>query len=102
MKPFLSMPAGNRAQLALGDTAVGEQYLLGMRDHALSLPSRERGVDAPIDACRAQPRSPRLPDMDSDDGTKTSVAVHDPCASGTQVAFYTIEGGGHTWPGGEI
>ncbi len=53
------------------------------------------------DACPAQPRSTRLPDLDPHDGTQTGVDVFDPCAAGTEVAFYTIEGGGHTWPGGE-
>ncbi len=30
----------------------------------------------------------------------TRVDVYDQCAGGTQVAFYTVEGGGHSWPGG--
>ena len=51
--------------------------------------------------CAADPISSRLPDSDPSDGTETRVDVYDQCAAGTQVAFYTIEGGGHAWPGGE-
>jgi polyhydroxybutyrate depolymerase len=53
------------------------------------------------DGCPAQPASSRLPDVDPDDGTQTRVDLYAPCAAGTAVAFYTIEGGGHAWPGGE-
>jgi polyhydroxybutyrate depolymerase len=52
------------------------------------------------DRCPAQPRSARLPDADPSDGTETRVDTFGPCADGTEVAFYTIEGGGHAWPGG--
>jgi polyhydroxybutyrate depolymerase len=53
------------------------------------------------DRCAADPISSRLRDADPTDGTETRVDVYDQCASGTQVAFFTIEGGGHAWPGGE-
>lgn len=53
------------------------------------------------DACPTQPTSSQMPDVDPKDGTRTRVDVFAPCASGTEVAFYTIEGGGHEWPGGE-
>jgi polyhydroxybutyrate depolymerase len=52
------------------------------------------------DGCPAAPRSSRLPDLDPHDGTQTRVDEYGPCAAGTDVAFYTIEGGGHAWPGG--
>jgi polyhydroxybutyrate depolymerase len=53
------------------------------------------------DRCAADPLSSRLRDADPTDGTETRVDVYDQCAAGTQVAFFTIEGGGHAWPGGE-
>jgi polyhydroxybutyrate depolymerase len=53
------------------------------------------------DGCPAQPASSRLPDTDPDDGTQTRLDLYAPCAAGTAVAFYTIEGGGHAWPGGD-
>ncbi|HVU52023.1 MAG TPA: PHB depolymerase family esterase [Polyangia bacterium] len=53
------------------------------------------------DGCPEAPRSSRLPDLDPHDGTQTRVDEYGPCAAGTDVVFYTIEGGGHAWPGGE-
>ena len=53
------------------------------------------------DGCPEKPSPSRLPDTDPDDGTKTRMDLYALCAAGTAVAFYTIEGGGHAWPGGE-
>jgi polyhydroxybutyrate depolymerase len=53
------------------------------------------------DGCPARPASSRLPDSDPRDGTQTRVDLYAPCAAGTAVAFYIIEGGGHAWPGGD-
>jgi polyhydroxybutyrate depolymerase len=52
------------------------------------------------DGCPAAARTSLLPDADPNDGTTTRVALHEPCAAGTAVALWTIEGGGHQWPGG--
>jgi polyhydroxybutyrate depolymerase len=41
-----------------------------------------------------------LPDRDPGDGTRVAVETHEPCAEGTAVVLYRIEGGGHTWPEG--
>ncbi len=40
-----------------------------------------------------------LPDV-ADDGTRVNREVYSPCRENSEVAFYTIENGGHTWPGG--
>jgi len=53
------------------------------------------------DGCPPRPRASRLPDVDPNDGTQTRVDRYGPCGVGTDVAFYTIEGGGHQWPGGD-
>jgi polyhydroxybutyrate depolymerase len=53
------------------------------------------------DGCPAAPTSSRMADTDPADGTTTRVELYAPCAAGTAVAFYIIEGGGHAWPGGE-
>jgi polyhydroxybutyrate depolymerase len=53
------------------------------------------------DGCPAQPTSSQVTDADPGDGTRTRADLFAPCAAGTAVAFYTIEGGGHAWPGGE-
>lgn len=52
------------------------------------------------DGCPTQPTSSQLSDADPGDGTRTRADVFAPCTAGTEVAFYTIEGGGHAWPGG--
>ena len=52
------------------------------------------------DGCPPAPRASQLPDLDPHDGTRTRVDLFAPCAGGTAVAFYEIEGGGHAWPGG--
>lgn len=40
------------------------------------------------------------PDRDPDDNTRVRVKRYGPDKNGIEVVFYTIEGGGHTWPGG--
>jgi polyhydroxybutyrate depolymerase len=52
------------------------------------------------DGCPDRPSSSLLPDADPGDGTRTRADLFAPCAAGTAVAFYIIEGGGHAWPGG--
>jgi polyhydroxybutyrate depolymerase len=85
-------------------TPVGIIGMHGTADQTVQLNTSIRdGVAAWVrrNQCAADPISSRLPDTDRSDGTQTRVDVYDQCAAGTQVAFYTIEGGGHTWPGGE-
>jgi polyhydroxybutyrate depolymerase len=53
------------------------------------------------DGCTGPPISSRLPDVDPLDWTQTRVDVFGSCALGIEVAFFTIEGGGHAWPGGD-
>ncbi|MBW1711124.1 MAG: hypothetical protein JRG97_15750 [Deltaproteobacteria bacterium] len=50
--------------------------------------------------CQAKPQITREPDLDPQDGTRVSREAYGPCKEGTEVILYTIEGGGHTWPGG--
>jgi polyhydroxybutyrate depolymerase len=38
--------------------------------------------------------------VDGDDGSTVRLDAY-ACAEGTAVDAYTIEGGGHTWPGGK-
>ncbi len=51
-----------------------------------------------IDGCPRRPKVTRLPDI-ADDGTTVTKTVYGPGKEGTEVILYTIEGGGHTWPG---
>jgi len=50
--------------------------------------------------CLLEPRVTWEPDNDPYDGTRVRKEVYEGCKEGTEVILYTIEGGGHTWPGG--
>jgi polyhydroxybutyrate depolymerase len=50
-------------------------------------------------ACNPKPTVTALPDI-ANDGTRVNQWVYNACSSGSEVAFYQIEGGGHTWPNG--
>lgn len=51
------------------------------------------------DGCTEPAHHVRLPDTDPDDGTRVRLDEHTRCRGGARVALYTVEGGGHTWPG---
>jgi polyhydroxybutyrate depolymerase len=53
---------------------------------------------ARLNGCRARPQVVDLPTAPPD-GTRVQRASYGPCAGGSEVILYTIEGGGHTWPG---
>lgn len=51
-----------------------------------------------------RPGSPAIsyePDRDPKDGTRVRRETYGPCNHETEVLLYAIEGGGHTWPGGD-
>ncbi len=45
------------------------------------------------------PAETSLPDIDPNDGTSVFRRVYAPHPGGAEVVFYSINGGGHTWPG---
>lgn len=47
-----------------------------------------------------EPEERTLPKRIANDKTKVVVRQHNGCREDTQLLFYTIEGGGHTWPSG--
>jgi polyhydroxybutyrate depolymerase len=53
------------------------------------------------DACPAPPEITYLPDTDPTDGTRVRVDRYGGCNESSEVILYAIEGGGHTWPGGD-
>lgn len=55
---------------------------------------------AKVDGCAPKPVTTPLPLEASPDGTRIVRAVYSGCRGGTGVAFYRVEGGGHTWPDG--
>lgn len=52
------------------------------------------------DGCAAEPRAARLPDTDPTDGCVARETTWAGGTGGAEVTLLTIEGGGHTWPGG--
>lgn len=51
--------------------------------------------------CLGAPRRTRLPDI-ANDGTTVELDSWDSCSSAQPVRFYTINRGGHTWPGNDL
>lgn len=54
-----------------------------------------------LNGCSASPDETGLIDTVEDDSTRVLYALYTTCEDGAEVALYTVEGGGHTWPGGE-
>lgn len=53
------------------------------------------------DGCNPKPSMTSLPDRDPNDGTTVQCTVYSAGKNDTEVIGYTIQGGGHTWPGGK-
>ena len=72
---------------------------------------RERGEVMSTDAtiawwakhggCTAAPSTRSLPDRAPDDGTTVSRTEISGCRAESAVVLYRVQGGGHTWPGGQ-
>jgi polyhydroxybutyrate depolymerase len=52
--------------------------------------------------CSTTPKTERLADKDSKDGSSVKVSTYYNCADSSEVILYTIVGGGHSFPGGNI
>lgn len=50
--------------------------------------------------CDPEPETELLPDLDPEDGTRIRLEAYSDCDDAVQVLLYTVQGGGHTWPGG--
>jgi polyhydroxybutyrate depolymerase len=79
----------------------GEVHARNLRARGMVL-----GVQATIsewlkhDRCEGAPEEEQLPDRNGEDGSVVRVQKWRRCAEGTSVELWTIQGGGHTWPGG--
>ena len=60
--------------------------------------ARERW--AKFDGCAGAPELTDLPEVEPRDGTRAQHQAYNSCQNGSAVVLYTINGGGHTWPGG--
>jgi polyhydroxybutyrate depolymerase len=68
------------------------------RGQVLSAP-RSAALFAEVNGCMSPPSVTEEPDTVRD-GTRVQRSLYDGCREGREVVLYTIEGGGHTWPGG--
>ena len=50
--------------------------------------------------CSTQPLVQQEPDRDPKDGTRVTRMEYATGTKGTEVVLYSVDGGGHTWPGG--
>jgi polyhydroxybutyrate depolymerase len=50
--------------------------------------------------CSLLPVVTEMPDLDPEDGTRITRKEYNDCIDGTEVILYSVDGGGHTWPGG--
>ena len=55
---------------------------------------------AKINGCKLYPQMGWEQDKETSDGTRVKKEIYNQCKDGVKVILYTIEGGGHTWPGG--
>lgn len=54
-----------------------------------------------LNGCAAEPEVSSLPDI-ADDGTTVRLDEYLSCAQGSEVLFYVVQGGGHTWPNAPV
>lgn len=67
--------------------------------HVLSADASLR-LWATVNGCEGTASVSEIPDRPPDDGTHTRVLTYSNCREGSEVRLYSVEGGGHTWPGG--
>lgn len=90
--------------LVHGDQDMVVPYEGGLREEVIRHPVY---LSAPENAawwaghngCTDGPRVFRLPLRDPPDGTRAILTRYGGCDGGARVFLYTIQGGGHTWPG---
>lgn len=69
------------------------------RGQVLSAPASAE-LWAQTDGCTGPPTVTMEPDRAPSDGMRVKRTTYAGCKDGREVELYTIEGGGHTWPGG--
>lgn len=52
--------------------------------------------------CSSTPTTTNLPDINTSDNSTVTVDHYGPCNNGSEVILYTVNNGGHTWPGSSI
>jgi polyhydroxybutyrate depolymerase len=77
----------------------GGGLVAGRRGPVLSA-ARSVELWANMAACTGAPAAEMEPDRDPRDGMRVRRTAYGACGNGRDVELYTVEGGGHTWPGG--
>jgi polyhydroxybutyrate depolymerase len=76
----------------------GEVRGRGGVSHVISVPAMV-GRWRAVDGCQGEPSAEQLPS--AGDGTVVHRFASTACAPGTEVVFFQVDRGGHTWPGGK-
>jgi polyhydroxybutyrate depolymerase len=79
----------------------GEVLLLGQGRGRIDSTDESVAYWARVNGCSGEPEKRELSDSDPHDGTRVKALVFCSRAHGGRVALYAIQGGGHTWPGGQ-
>lgn len=77
----------------------GGEVARGRNGSAISGPASAQ-LFARANGCAPEPATSLLPDVAPDDGTRIALSVYGQCRAQSEVRLYTVQGGGHTWPGG--
>lgn len=73
----------------------------GFEEYGTVLSARETAAFwASINQCRGTAAVVPEPDRDLRDGTRVQTESFDACVAGAGITLVTVQGGGHTWPGG--
>ncbi len=78
----------------------GDVHFFGRRLGLVLSTETTVGMWVGFNDCELPPQSELLPDLDPQDGTRIQLDTYSGCAAGTEVWLYSVQGGGHTWPGG--
>lgn len=80
----------------------GGEIIIVRRSHGRVIPVEDTiAFWVRSNGCNTEPEIDTLPDIDPSDGTSIKRYTYTGGLNGTEVVFYKVEGGGHTWPGGE-
>jgi polyhydroxybutyrate depolymerase len=78
----------------------GYVSVLGLRRGRILSVDRTVAVFCERNRCMPSSGIRELPDLDPDDGTRVRLETWPGGLEGTEVVLFSVEGGGHTWPGG--
>lgn len=97
--PLCTSPALPTPMLMINGTAdTIVKYSPSPYAIALSAPASAQHW-ATLNGCPTAPVVSMLPDTSTTDGTRVQLSAWKGCVTGDSIEFYTVQNGGHTWPG---